>query len=142
MQAHNLTINVYKLTKNLPAEERFGLISQIRRCCVSIESNLAEGCGRDGDKEFARFVDISMGSSFELRCQRGAYAPSPPGRSARMRCIARDLGYIDSNQYQLFESKILEVNRMLGGLLKKLRAQRVRADRRLATTCQASLGAA
>ena len=66
-----------------------------------------EGCGRDGDKEFARFVDISMGSSFELRCQL---------------LIARDLGYIDSNQYQLFESKILEVNRMLGGLLKKLRA--------------------
>ena len=106
-KAHNLTINVYKLTMNLPAEERFGLTSQIRRCCVSIESNLAEGCGRDGDKEFARFVDISMGSSFELRCQL---------------LIARDLGYIDSNQYQLFESKILEVNRMLGGLLKKLRA--------------------
>jgi four helix bundle protein len=106
-KAHNLTINVYKLTKNLPAEEKFGLISQIRRCCISIESNLAEGCGRDGDKEFARFVDISMGSSFELRCQL---------------LVARDLGYIDSNQYQLFESKILEINRMLGGLLKKLRA--------------------
>lgn len=98
---------MYKLTEKLPAEEKFGLISQIRRCCISIESNLAEGCGRDGDKEFARFVDISMGSSFELRCQL---------------LVARDLGYIDSNQYQLFEYKILEINRMLGDLLKKLRA--------------------
>lgn len=53
----------------MPPEEKFGLISQIRRASVSIESNLAEGCGRDGDKEFARFVDIAMGSSFELRCQ-------------------------------------------------------------------------
>jgi len=106
-KAHNLTINVYKLTKELPSEEKFGLISQIRRCCISIESNLAEGCGRDGDKEFARFIDISMGSSFELRCQL---------------MIARDLAYINSDQYQLFESKILEINRMLGGLLKKLRA--------------------
>ncbi len=97
----------------MPSEEKFGLVSQIRRAtcgsslCVSIESNLAEGCGRDSDKELARFVDISMGSSFELRCQL---------------LIARDLGYINSKQYQTFESKIIEVNRMLGGLLKKLRA--------------------
>lgn len=83
------------------------LISQIRRSCVSIESNLAEGCGRDSDKELARFVDISMGSSFELRCQL---------------LIARDLGYVAQSQYELFESKILEVNRMLGGLLKKPKA--------------------
>ncbi len=81
-KAHNLTINIYKLTKKLPSEEKFGLTSQIRRCCISIESNLAEGCGRDRDfgrstfagnpqitpSEFARFVDILMGSSFELRC--------------------------------------------------------------------------
>ncbi|MEM8829150.1 MAG: four helix bundle protein [Cyanobacteria bacterium P01_G01_bin.19] len=106
-KAHNLTINVYKLTSEMPPEEKFGLISQIRRASVSIESNLAEGCGRDGDKEFARFVDISMGSSFELRCQL---------------LTARDLGYIQPNKYQLFESKIIEINRMLGGLLKKLRA--------------------
>ena len=105
----------------MPSQEKFGLISQIRRSCVSIESNLAQGCGRDSDfgrstfagnpqitpSELARFVDISMGSSFELRCQL---------------LIARDLGYIAPKQYELFESKILEVNRMLGGLLKRLRA--------------------
>jgi four helix bundle protein len=106
-KAHNLTINIYKLTHDMPKEEEFGLISQIRRASVSIESNLAEGCGRDSDKELARFVDISMGSSFELRCQL---------------LIARDLGYLEQSKYQLFDSKILEVNKMLGGLLKKLRA--------------------
>ena len=106
-KAHNMTVNIYKLTAQMPTEEKFGLISQIRRASVSIESNLAERCGRDGDKEFARFIDISMGSSFELRCQL---------------LIAKDLGYVKLEQYQLFESKILELNRMLGGLLKKLRA--------------------
>jgi four helix bundle protein len=106
-KAHNLTIDIYKLTSQIPSAEKFGLISQIRRACISIESNLAEGCDKDGDKELARFGDISMGSLFELRCQL---------------MIARDLGYINPSQYQLFESQILEVNRMLGGLLKKLRA--------------------
>jgi four helix bundle protein len=91
----------------MPKEEKFGLISQIRRASVSIESNLAEGCGRDSDKELARFIDISMGSSFELRCQL---------------LIARDLGNLEPSKYELFDSKILEVNRMLGGFLKKLRA--------------------
>jgi four helix bundle protein len=106
-KAHNITVNVYKLTAQMPQDEKFGLINQIRRASISIESNLAEGCGRNNDKEFARFIDISMGSSFELRCQL---------------MIARDLGYINSDQYQLYESKIIEINRMLGSLLKKLRA--------------------
>jgi four helix bundle protein len=108
-KAHNLTINIYKLTFNIPSEEKFGLISQIRRASVSIESNVAEGCGRDSDKEFARFINISMGSSFELRCQL---------------LIVKDLGYIKLDQCQLLESKILEINKMLGGLLKKLRAEK------------------
>ncbi|MGL5833117.1 MAG: four helix bundle protein, partial [Waterburya sp.] len=63
-----MTINIYKFTANMPIEEKYGLTSQIRRSAVSIESNLAEGAGRDSDKEMARFVDIAMGSSFELRC--------------------------------------------------------------------------
>lgn len=120
-KAHNITINIYKFTANMPIEEKYGLISQIRRSAVSIESNLAEGAGRDSDfgrstfagnpqitpSEMARFVDIAMGSSFELRCQI---------------LIARDLGYLETSKCEMFESKILEVNRMLGGLLKKLRA--------------------
>ena len=106
-KAHNITINIYKFTADMPSEEKYGLTSQIRRSAVSIESNLAEGTGRDNDKEMARFIDIAMGSSFELRCQI---------------LIARDLGYLETSKYEMFESKILEVNRMLGGLLKRLRA--------------------
>lgn len=99
----------------MPTEEKYGLTSQIRRSAVSIESNLAEGAGRDSDKEMARFVDIAMGSSFELRCYAKRY---PLGQVL----IARDLGYLETSKCEMFESKILEVNRMLGGLLKKLRA--------------------
>jgi four helix bundle protein len=56
-KAHNFTVNLYKITQDFPAEEKFGLTNQIRRASVSIESNISEGCGRYGDKEFSRFLD-------------------------------------------------------------------------------------
>ena len=61
-----LVINVYKDSMKFPKEELYGLTSQIRRSAVSIPSNIAEGSGRNSDKEFNRFLDISLGSSFEL----------------------------------------------------------------------------
>lgn len=64
-----LATQVYELTKNFPEEEKFGLISQMRRCSVSIPSNIAEGAGRKGDKEFANFISIALGSAFELETQ-------------------------------------------------------------------------
>ena len=65
-KAHQLTLAVYQITASFPREERFGLISQLRRCSASIAANLAEGCGRNGDAEFARFCSIAMGSASEL----------------------------------------------------------------------------
>jgi len=59
-------VEVYDTTENFPSNERFGLTSQIRRAVVSIPSNVAEGSSRTSDKEFSRFVEISLGSSFEL----------------------------------------------------------------------------
>ena len=106
-KAHILTVNIYKATSDFPAEEKFGLISQIRRASVSIESNLAEGCGRNSDKEFARFVSIAQGSAFEVRCQL---------------MLAKDLGYMTTDKFDLFEQKISEVNRMLNVLNQKLKA--------------------
>jgi four helix bundle protein len=97
-KAHNFTINLYKMTANFPSEERFGLTNQIRRASVSIESNLAEGCGRDGDKEFARFLDIAQGSAYEVRCQI---------------LIARDLKYLDLQKSELLLGKINEVCKMI-----------------------------
>lgn len=64
-----LVSEIYKLTNNFPEYEKYGLVSQIRRCAVSIPSNIAEGCSRDTSKEFSRFIQIAIGSSFELETQ-------------------------------------------------------------------------
>ena len=61
-----LVKDVYLLTKSLPEDEKFGLTSQIKRCVISISSNIAEGSAKDSQKDFARFLQISLGSSFEL----------------------------------------------------------------------------
>ena len=65
-KAHQLTLTVYQLTAAFPREELYGLTSQLRRSCSSIPANLAEGCGRNGDAEFARFCSIAMGSASEV----------------------------------------------------------------------------
>lgn len=64
--SHNLTLRIYEITKVFPAEERFGLISQMQRAAYSIPSNFAEGCGRSSDKDFDRFIQMSLGSAHEL----------------------------------------------------------------------------
>lgn len=64
-----LVKNIYLLTENIPATEKFGLISQIRRCAVSIPSNIAEGAGRNNPKEFNQFLGVANGSSYELETQ-------------------------------------------------------------------------
>ncbi|WP_379085180.1 four helix bundle protein [Pedobacter sp. UC225_65] len=68
-KAIDLTVDVYKATSNFPTDERFGLISQLRRAAVSISSNIAEGAGRNSTKEFNNFLGIANGSSFELHTQ-------------------------------------------------------------------------
>jgi len=68
-KAIDLTVDVYKATASFPSDERFGLISQSRRSAVSIPSNIAEGAGRNSNKEFSNFLGISNGSSYELQTQ-------------------------------------------------------------------------
>ncbi|MEM8677559.1 MAG: four helix bundle protein [Cyanobacteria bacterium P01_G01_bin.67] len=104
-KAHSFTINLYRITANFPVEERYGLTNQIRRASVSIESNISEGCGRNGNREFCRFLDIAQGSANEVKCQ--VY-------------IARDLGYIDGNTSQLLTDKINEVSKMISSFNQKL----------------------
>src|SRR5207248_4774729 len=67
--ARRLTKTIYQLTINFPEREEFGLKAQMRRATVSICSNIAEGCGRRGDREFRRFLDVAMGSVCELECE-------------------------------------------------------------------------
>ncbi|KFF23513.1 four helix bundle protein [Chryseobacterium vrystaatense] len=64
-----LVKDIYLMTENLPADEKFGLISQIRRCAISIPSNIAEGAGRNNMKEFYQFLGIATGSCYELETQ-------------------------------------------------------------------------
>jgi four helix bundle protein len=68
-KAIDLTVDVYKATASFPSEEKYGLISQSRRAAVSIPSNIAEGAGRNSNKEFANFLGIANGSSYELQTQ-------------------------------------------------------------------------
>jgi four helix bundle protein len=101
---HIFTVNMYKISASFPSEEKFGLTNQIRRASVSIESNIAEGCGRNGNKELTKFLYIAQGSAKEVNCQI---------------LIARDLSYITKEKSDLLESKIDEISRMLTSLIEK-----------------------
>jgi four helix bundle protein len=105
-RAHQLTLQIYRLTKRFPDDERFGLTSQLRRAASSVEANLAEGSARGGDADFARFVQIAIGSICETDCHL---------------LLARDLGYLDAEQYELISTQAHDVRRMLIALLKSLR---------------------
>ncbi|MCL7743676.1 four helix bundle protein [Guyparkeria hydrothermalis] len=99
-----LALNVYEATRDFPAEERFGLVSQMRRAAVSIPSNIAEGAGRDGRKEFAHFLGMARGSLSELETQ----------------CmLAYRLGFL--RDQQLVSEQISRTFRLIGGLQNKLR---------------------
>ncbi len=108
-KAHRLTLEVYKATRTLPKEELYGLTSQIRRSSVSIPANIAEGCGRGGDAEFARFLQVSMGSASELEYHL---------------LLAHDLDFLKDSIYERLLEQVTEVKRMLTAFIKKLRADR------------------
>jgi four helix bundle protein len=106
-RAHQLTLAVYKTTAMFPKDELYGLTSQIRRACASIPANIAEGCGRSGDAEFARFLQIAMGSASELDYHL---------------LLARDLNFVNSGDYEQLAKELTEVRRMLNSFIQKLRA--------------------
>ncbi len=108
-KAHNLTLAVYRATKPFPSEERFGLTSQMRRSGASIPANIAEGCGRSGDAELARFMQISMGSASELEYHV---------------LLARDLGFLDAGDFKQLTEDVTEVKKMLAAFIGRLRADR------------------
>jgi four helix bundle protein len=107
-KAHELTLSVYEATRDFPREETYGLRSQLRGSSSSIGMNVAEGCGRKGDKEFSRFLHIAMGSTNELEYQL---------------LLSRDLGYIDSKNHVKLDGMVAEVKKMLTSLLRRLRAE-------------------
>ena len=102
-KGRELAILIYKTTKLFPKDETFGMISQMRRCSISIASNLAEGSGRNSMKDKARFSEIAFSSSLELLNQV---------------FLSNDFEYIDENQYTILREKITEVNMLIDGLHK------------------------
>jgi len=106
-KSHSLTLLIYKATRSFPAEERFGLTSQIRRASYSIPANIAEGCGRGSRTDLRRFLHISMGSACEVE-----YFLS----------LARDLGIMTVPVQAQLDKNVVEVKRMLTGLIERLEA--------------------
>jgi len=105
-RARRLTLELYKITRPGPQYEQYGLTSQIRRAASSVGANLAEGCGRRGDAEFARFVLIAMGSASELDYHL---------------LLARDLAFLPSKDYERLATELAEIRRMLTSLLLKVK---------------------
>ncbi|AKM83854.1 TPA: diversity-generating retroelement protein bAvd family protein [Candidatus Campbellbacteria bacterium] len=105
-KAHEITLNIYKLTKKFPDDEKFCLTNQMRRCSVSIVSNIAEGFGRSTAKDKAHFYAISKGSVLELKTQL---------------ILSRDLDYINKEDFYRLEKDIMDVTRLLSGIVRSSR---------------------
>jgi len=108
-KSHHLALAVYRATARFPKDELYGLTSQIRRSCASIPANIAEGCGRNGDAELARFLQIAMGSASELEYHL---------------LLSRDLGLMDVANYDQLAQETTEIKRMLASFIQKLKADR------------------
>jgi four helix bundle protein len=108
-KAHATTLHLYKLTRQFPREELYGLTSQIRRAASSIGANIAKGCGRRSDGEMARFLHIARGSAVELECHL---------------LLSRDLNLLSVDIFDVLGRDVDEIQRMLTSLI-----QRVQGDR-------------
>lgn len=104
-KSHRLTVAVYGVTSRFPKQEIYGLTSQARRAAASVPANIAEGCGRDGDAEFARFMQIAAGSATELEYHL---------------LLARDLEFVASEQHEKLDREVNEVKKMLRAFVKQL----------------------
>jgi four helix bundle protein len=107
-KAIDLTVCIYKLTRAFPENEMYGLVSQMRRACVSIASNIAEGRGRLNPAEFRQFLGLAQGSMFELKTQL---------------LVARKLGMAKGNAAEEAEHLSDEVSKMLRAFIQALRAK-------------------
>lgn len=104
-KAHDLVLEIYKITRIFPKDELFALTSQMKRSSSSIPTNIAEGCGRSSDKDFCRFLYIAFGSANELEYQI---------------TLSIDLKFVDIENGQKLLLQIEEVKKMLNGLITKL----------------------
>ncbi|MHC4289578.1 MAG: four helix bundle protein [Planctomycetota bacterium] len=106
--ADELALIIYRVTKDFPKDEMFGLTSQLRRAVVSTASNIVEGSSRNSQVDFLRFLDIAYGSACEVECQI---------------TLASRLGYLKEPSKQILLDKSSEVAKVLNGLIRSLRKQ-------------------
>lgn len=104
--ADEVALLVYRMTTGFPKEEQYGLTSQIRRAAVSFPSNIVEGCARDSQADYLRFLTIAFGSLRELRYQLG---------------LSNRLEYLRYQDWAPIDSKIVETEKVLNGLIRSLR---------------------
>jgi len=104
--AHELTLDLYKLTRNFPDEEKYILVKQLRRSSISVSCNLVEGCGRYSERDKLHFFQMSYGSARELRYQIR---------------LAGDLGYIDANSSRDVGQSAMSLEKMLNSLVMTIR---------------------
>ncbi len=104
-KSHQFTLKTYLFTKNYPKEELFGLTSQMRRSSASIPTNIAEGCGRNTNPDFKRFLVIASGSSAELEYQL---------------ILSKDLDYISELTFNKLEKELIEIRKMIHSFIKKI----------------------
>jgi four helix bundle protein len=107
-KAVDFAVKIYSVTKSYPNEEKFGLVSQLRRAGVSIPSNIAEGCAKTSSKSFVNSLEVSLGESFELETQL---------------IISERVGILDSEIAREMETDLSEVQRMIMGLKTSIESQ-------------------
>jgi S23 ribosomal protein. len=105
-KSHHLVLEIYAITKEFPSSELYNLVSQLNRASVSIPTNIAEGCGRETEKELVRFLYIASGSAHELDY---------------LILLASELGFIEPNKANSIISEIDEIKKMLAGLIKTIK---------------------
>ena len=105
--SHALVLELYRITGGFPAEERFALTSQLRRAATSVPTNIAEGSRRQGNPDYARFLNIAQGSLAEVEY---------------LLILSRDLGYIPPTDFDRLVAEVDEIARMLHGLRAKVEA--------------------
>lgn len=103
---HEITLDVYKISKQFPKEEQFGITSQMRRCSSSVPANIAEGCGRESEKEFKRFLVIANGSATELEY---------------FLILTKDLKLAEVHAIENLIDKVDKLKRSLNKLISKLK---------------------
>lgn len=103
--SHVFTLKIYEITKSFPQEEIYGIISQIRRASSSIPTNISEGCGRDSDSEFNRFLTIALGSASEVEY---------------LTILSKDLKYLNEASFIELNEDINTIKRKIYTLKRKL----------------------